>query len=133
MLVYTTRKAYPVASGVLDYFPDALLAVAHCSWQGNEQHNPGEPLHWAREKSTDEADALLRHFMQRGTLDSDGVPHSAKVATSAGRRNPVGPGSGAARWRGTMRPPGTGAWSRCPARSHAAPEQAARIDVRSRK
>lgn len=74
------RKALPVASGVLDYFPDALLAVAEVSRVGNEQHNPGQPLHWAKEKSTDEADALLRHLIDRGTIDSDGIRHSAKVA-----------------------------------------------------
>jgi hypothetical protein len=77
------RKARPVASGVLDYFPDALVAIAHVSWLGNEQHNPGQPLHWARNKSSDEADALLRHFLQRGSLDDDGVPHSAKLAWRA--------------------------------------------------
>lgn len=77
------RKERPVGTGVLDYFPDALLAVAHCSYVGNEQHNPGQPLHWAREKSTDEADALIRHFMERGTFDDDGVRHSAKVAWRA--------------------------------------------------
>lgn len=77
------RKTYPLASGVLGYFPDALMAVAHVSWVGNEQHHPGEPLHWDRTKSADEADALMRHFVQRGTLDTDGCPHSAKVAWRA--------------------------------------------------
>ena len=77
------RKQVPVATGCLDYFPDALAAVAHCSWVGNEQHHPGTPLHWDRDKSTDEADCLIRHFLQRGTLDDDGVPHSAKLAWRA--------------------------------------------------
>lgn len=77
------RKAVPLASGCLDYFPAALAAVAALSWVGNEQHNPGEPLHWARAKSGDEADALLRHFLERGTVDTDGVRHSAKVAWRA--------------------------------------------------
>lgn len=77
------RKTYPVASGVLDYFPDAIAAISHISWRGNEQHNPGQPLHWARGKSTDEADTMLRHFLQRGTLDTDGVRHSAKMAWRA--------------------------------------------------
>ena len=75
-----SRKEFPLCTGVLDYFPDALLAIANVSLVGNAQHNPGEPLHWAKEKSTDEADALLRHLVARGTLDSDGVRHSAKVA-----------------------------------------------------
>ena len=43
------RKTYPIATGVLDYFPDAIAAVAYLSFRGNQQHNPGQPLHWARE------------------------------------------------------------------------------------
>ncbi|SRR6266566_3245188 len=77
------RKGRPVASGVLDYFPDALVAVSEVSWHGNEQHNPGKPLHWDRSKSGDEADCLIRHFLQRGTRDSDGLRHSAKMAWRA--------------------------------------------------
>mgnify|MGYP001612684940 CR=1 FL=1 len=77
------RKTYPVASGVLDYFPDAIAAVAHVSWAGNEQHNPGKPLHWDRSKSADEADTMLRHFAARGTLDTDGQRHAAKMAWRA--------------------------------------------------
>jgi hypothetical protein len=77
------RKALPICTGVLDYFPDALAEVAHCSKVGNDQHNPGEPLHWAKEKSIDEADALVRHLLERGKVDSDGVRHSAKVAWRA--------------------------------------------------
>lgn len=77
------RKQYPIASGVLDYFPDALVAIAQLSWRGNEQHNPGKPLHWDRSKSADEADTLIRHFLQRGTLDTDKVRHSAKMAWRA--------------------------------------------------
>lgn len=74
------RKKLPIATGVLDYFPDALLAVAEVSYIGNEQHNPGQPLHWDRSKSTDEADTAIRHFMQRGSRDTDGTRHTAKAA-----------------------------------------------------
>ncbi len=74
------RKQHPVASGVLDYFPLALAAIAYVSFMGNEQHHPGSPLHWDRSKSTDEADALIRHFLERGKMDTDGVRHSAKMA-----------------------------------------------------
>lgn len=74
------RKERPVYSGVLRYFPDALLEVARCSYIGNEQHHPGEPLWWDRSKSTDEADALVRHLMDAGTLDTDGIRHTAKAA-----------------------------------------------------
>lgn len=77
------RKKYPVATGVLDYFPDSIVALARLSWQGNEQHNPGQSLRWAREKSGDEADTLIRHFLQRGTVDTDGVGHSVKLAWRA--------------------------------------------------
>jgi hypothetical protein len=77
------RKAVPIYSGVLAYFPDALVEVARVSRAGNDQHNPGQPLHWAKEKSTDEADALVRHLLERGKRDSDGMRHSAKVAWRA--------------------------------------------------
>jgi hypothetical protein len=77
------RKAVPIYSGVLRYFPDALIAVAELSRIGNEQHNPGKPLHWDRTKSGDQYDALVRHLLEAGTIDSDGVRHSAKVAWRA--------------------------------------------------
>jgi len=78
-----TRKGIPIATGFIDYFPDAVVAVARLSQIGNDQHNKGERLHWAREKSGDESDALMRHFVERGTIDDDGVRHSAKVAWRA--------------------------------------------------
>lgn len=77
------RKATPIARGVLDYFPDAIAAVAHVSYIANEQHNPGEEMHWNRGKSRDHADALVRHLLERGTVDDDGLHHSAKVAWRA--------------------------------------------------
>lgn len=77
------RKNLPVATGVVDYFPDALAAVAEVSRIGNAKHNPGQPLHWSRGKSNDHADALLRHFIERGLLDHEGTRHSAQVAWRA--------------------------------------------------
>ncbi len=77
------RKQCPVATGVLDYFPKSMMAIAQVSRVGNDQHNPGGPLRWDRSKSKDEADALIRHFLERGKLDSDGLRHSAKVAWRA--------------------------------------------------
>lgn len=77
------RKHVPLASGLLDYFPAALAAVATLSQIGNEQHNPGKPMYWNRAKSGDEADALLRHLADRGTFDIDGQRHSVKVAWRA--------------------------------------------------
>lgn len=77
------RKAAPLAEGLLWYFPNALAAVAEVSKAGNEQHNPGQPMHHARGKSTDHADCLLRHLVDAGKVDSDGMRHSAKVAWRA--------------------------------------------------
>lgn len=77
------RKNIPLTSGVLDYFPDALAMVAYVSKLGNDQHNPGQPLHWARGKSNDHADCIMRHLVDRGRMDSDGVTHTAKVAWRA--------------------------------------------------
>src|ERR1700735_4901876 len=84
------RKEYPMATGLHDYFPDALAEVAHVSWMGNEKHNPGEPLHWSRGKSTDHADCIARHLDERGGFDTTiitGEPrlvrHSAALAWRA--------------------------------------------------
>lgn len=75
-----SRKETPVFSGVLKYFPDAIKAVARCSFVGNDQHNPNTSLHWDRSKSGDELDAMTRHLLDAGTLDTDGIRHSTKVA-----------------------------------------------------
>lgn len=77
------RKATPIFSGVLQYFPDAIREVARCSFIANEQHNPGTPMHWDRSKSGDELDALTRHLMEAGTIDDDGIRHSTKIAWRA--------------------------------------------------
>ena len=77
------RKGFPVVSGVLDYFPDAIVAISELSQKANDQHNPGKPMHWDRSKSGDEADTLGRHLLQRGTRDTDGMRHSAKMAWRA--------------------------------------------------
>jgi hypothetical protein len=77
------RKNTPLVRGCLDYFPAALAAVAQVSKAGNDQHNPGQEMHHARGKSSDHADCILRHLTDRGTLDSDGLRHSAKVAWRA--------------------------------------------------
>lgn len=77
------RKEYPLARGLLDYFPNALAEVAHVSKVGNDQHNPGQDMHWARGKSSDHADCILRHLTDRGKLDTDGIRHAAKMAWRA--------------------------------------------------
>jgi len=77
------RKHTPVYSGVLKYFPLALREIARTSKVGGDQHNPGQPLHWDRSKSTDELDALTRHLLEAGTFDTDGQRHSTKLAWRA--------------------------------------------------
>ncbi len=62
----SNRKDKPLFSGVLMYFPDALLAVAEHSKKGNDKHNPGQPLHWSKEKSGDHADCCARHLLDIG-------------------------------------------------------------------
>lgn len=76
------RKHYPIASGMLDYFPDACAAVAEVSYWGNEKHNPGQPMHHARDKSMDHADCIARHLIERGGFDGP-IRHSAALAWRA--------------------------------------------------
>ena len=77
------RKDTPIFSGVLMYFPDALAAIAEVSRMGNEQHGLGPPLRWVRGTSSDHMDALLRHALDHGKVDTDGGRHSAKMAWRA--------------------------------------------------
>ena len=80
------RKAIPVFTGVLKYFPDALLEVTKASLVGNKQHLQGQPLHWDRNKSQDQMDALTRHLLDyaRGEeFDDDGVRHLTKICWRA--------------------------------------------------
>lgn len=84
------RKRVPLFRGLLRYFPAALAKVAEVSLVGNEKHNPGQELHHARGKSTDQADCILRHLVDlsedygKGVgRDQDGVPQVAYIAWRA--------------------------------------------------
>lgn len=77
------RKQFPIGTGVLDYFPDAIAEVARISKAGNDKHNPGEPIHWSRGKSMDHADCIIRHFEERGGFDPEGNRHSGQLAWRA--------------------------------------------------
>lgn len=77
------RKDIPMVRGLLDYFPAALAAVAALSLKASEQHGHGDDMHWERAKSSDHADCIVRHLIDRGTTDTDGIPHSVKVAWRA--------------------------------------------------
>lgn len=76
------RKETPIWTGVMMYFPAVWAEVAKVSVEGNKQHNPGEPLHWARGKSTDYLDSAFRHMLDHGAgeqKDDDGTYHLAKA------------------------------------------------------
>jgi len=77
------RTEYPMADGLLDYFPNALAEVARLSHVATQQHHPGEPMHWARGKSTDHRNKIMRHLVDTGKLDDKGMRHSAMVAWRA--------------------------------------------------
>jgi len=77
------RKSIPIFDGAVMYFPKALAAVAEVSRIGNDQHNPGKPLHWNRTTSMDQFNTALRHLVDHGSgyrHDSDGARHLAKAA-----------------------------------------------------
>lgn len=78
------RKNAPVWSGFCLYFPRAMLEVSKLSKIGNDKHNPGQPLHWSRDKSTDHGDCIVRHQLEAECIDEDsGLLHAVSVAWRA--------------------------------------------------
>lgn len=77
------RREYPMATGLLDYFPAALADVARLSWLATQQHHPDQPMYWDRNKSTEHADKIIRHLVDRGGFDDKGLRHSTMVAWRA--------------------------------------------------
>lgn len=59
------RKEAPLFRGLLGYFPAALFFVAKHSYESDKKHNPQstEGPTWARGKSSDHADCVLRHLI----------------------------------------------------------------------
>jgi hypothetical protein len=66
------RKMMPVGVVATEYFPLGDRGRAAVSWVGNEKHNPNEHLHWARGKSDDHLDALVRHLQDMAAPGADG-------------------------------------------------------------
>lgn len=67
-------KKDSLASGVLDYFPNALAAIGRHSRRGNEKYPPVDgstDLKWSFDVSTQHADAIMSHLSQRGELDEE--------------------------------------------------------------
>jgi hypothetical protein len=73
------REMFPMVEGLLDYFPAALAEVSKISKIGSLKHNPGQPMHWARDKSTDHANKILRHLVDRGGFYEE---HDANTGTT---------------------------------------------------
>lgn len=77
-------KSCPLTEGCLDYFPNALAAIASHSKYGNDKYNAGQPMHWAFNKSTQHADSAARHLVKRGTTDPEtGKSHTIGLAWRA--------------------------------------------------
>jgi hypothetical protein len=77
------RKDIMLFTGLIKYFPDALVAVSELSVAGSRQHHPDQPVHWERGKSNDHYDCAARHLFDAGTKDIDGQRHTAKLAWRA--------------------------------------------------
>jgi len=57
------RKAIPVYTGFIKYFPDAMIEVTKQSVAGSKQHH-GDKVWWDKSKSQDELDSLMRHLLE---------------------------------------------------------------------
>lgn len=62
------RKDAPMFRGLLGYFPAALFGVAAHSLESDRKHNgvTDDAPYWARGKSTDHADTIVRHLTDAG-------------------------------------------------------------------
>ena len=76
------RKIAPMYRGLLGYFPYALFAVAAHSQASDSKHNPESMTGptWARGKSNDHLDAIIRHLAE---LHIDQDYHLAAIAWRA--------------------------------------------------
>lgn len=77
------RGDYPLYDGLFAYFPAALLEVSRWSKIGNDKWNPGEKLHWSREKSDDHENKILRHLLDAREVDQHGFPEAVALAWRA--------------------------------------------------
>jgi hypothetical protein len=80
-----SAKTHPIVTGLLDYAPNAIAAIAAHSKYGNDKHNgAGSPLRWSFHRSTHHADAVLTHLLQRGQTDPEtGRTHTIALAWRA--------------------------------------------------
>lgn len=77
------RGEFPMADGLLDYFPNALAEVSKVSFKGSQKHNVGQPMHWARGKSTNHRDKIIRHTIDSRDDTEAAIEHAANAAWRA--------------------------------------------------
>lgn len=76
------RKRFEMWKYLTEYFPDSFMAEVEVAIRGNEQHNLGQDLHWAREKSTKHLECAFHHMWDHKAgiaKDLDGQYHLAKA------------------------------------------------------
>jgi len=85
------RKALPLFTFLTEYFPDAILELVKVSVAGNMQHNPGEPMHWARGKSMDQLNTAQRHMWDYATtgMYNDEPPLPPEILAAIGGTPPM--------------------------------------------
>lgn len=61
-------KLHTVFAGM---YPNACVKLAAYAEYGSAKHNPGEPLHWAFDKSSEHAESAARHLAQCDQIDPE--------------------------------------------------------------
>jgi len=80
------RKALPILTFLVEYFPDVIIELTQLCVAGNIQHNPElapTDIKWAREKSKDQLNTAFRHLFDRARgvhYDADKIAHLTKTA-----------------------------------------------------
>lgn len=75
-----SRENFPLWDGLMAYFPAALAEVSRWSKVGNDKHNPGEPLHWSRDKSADHKNKIMRHLLDADKMNGEGFYEAVAMA-----------------------------------------------------
>jgi hypothetical protein len=68
----TGAASYAQCDSLYDFLmqnKNAVAALCNHSKKGNDKHNPGEPLHWSRDKSNDHEDCIARHLIDQDWLE----------------------------------------------------------------
>ena len=77
------RAKYPIGTYTTEYCPNAIVALARHSFEANEKHNPGEEIHWAKEKSVGSINRVFRHLFEFAWHHARGERRKAKYHITA--------------------------------------------------